>query len=186
MTSVKNRSGVPPEEAPLEALLEKIAQGDKAALEECYGRLRSPVFALALATTKNFYDAQDVLQDVFVALFTGAARSYRGSGPAKSFVLSIALNLSRKAVRERKTADLEEEDWMPFVEDPALSPYKRLLVKECLASLDEEERQILLLHAVSGLKHREIAKTLGLTLSAVLSKYSRAVKKLQNKFGKGE
>jgi RNA polymerase sigma-70 factor (ECF subfamily) len=50
-----------------------------------------------------------------------------------------------------------------------------------LKLLSDEERQIITLHAVSGLKHRQIAELLDIPLSTVLSKYNRAIKKLQNK-----
>ena len=43
--------------------------------------------------------------------------------------------------------------------------------------LDDTERQVILLHAVAGLKHREIAELLKCPLSTVLSKYNRGLKK---------
>ena len=46
-------------------------------------------------------------------------------------------------------------------------------------ALDDAERQIVVLHAVGGMKHRETAHLMGMTLTAVLSKYSRAIKKLK-------
>ena len=57
-----------------------------------------------------------------------------------------------------------------------------------LKLLSDEERQIITLHAVSGLKHRQIAELLDIPLSTVLSKYNRAIKKLRNKIegGNGE
>lgn len=45
--------------------------------------------------------------------------------------------------------------------------------------LSREECQIIMLHAVSGLKHREVGELLGLPLSTVLSKYNRGIKKLR-------
>ena len=48
-----------------------------------------------------------------------------------------------------------------------------------MRNLSEEERQIVMLHAVAGFKHREIAATLDLPLATVLSKYNRALKKLK-------
>lgn len=45
--------------------------------------------------------------------------------------------------------------------------------------MKEDERQIVLLHASAGLKHREIASSLGMPLATVLSKYNRAIKKLK-------
>ena len=53
------------------------------------------------------------------------------------------------------------------------------MLAAALKTLGDEERKVVLLHAVSGLKHREIAQDLGLPLSTVLSRYNRALKKLK-------
>ena len=47
-------------------------------------------------------------------------------------------------------------------------------------TLSDEEREIVSLHALTGLKHREIAAMMDLALPTVLSKYHRALKKLKN------
>ena len=51
---------------------------------------------------------------------------------------------------------------------------------EQFSKLNEQERQILMLHAVTGLKHREIAEIMGIPLATVLSKYARSLKKLKH------
>ena len=79
-----------------------------------------------------------------------------------------------------------------YVSDSATDYYERdaatpdgvsvedeLLLRQCLETLSESERQIVVLHAVSGLKHKDIASVMSLPLSTVLSKYSRAIKKMQ-------
>ena len=74
-----------------------------------------------------------------------------------------------------KTVALEEipEEGAPDeIADPDL--------QQALSRLSGEERQIILLHAVSGLKHRETAALLELPLSTVLSKYHRGLKKLHS------
>ena len=58
-------------------------------------------------------------------------------------------------------------------------PVEQMALLSLGLALGEEERQIVLLHAVTGLKHREIAALLELPLSTVLSKYHRALKKLR-------
>lgn len=55
-----------------------------------------------------------------------------------------------------------------------------------MKQLTDQERQIVMLHAVAGFKHREIAELLELPLSTVLSKYRRALKKLRHSLEKGE
>ena len=64
-------------------------------------------------------------------------------------------------------------------ENEDLSPEERELLQTALAALEEQERRIVVLHAVTGLKHREIAQLLELPLATVLSKYHRALKKLK-------
>lgn len=54
-----------------------------------------------------------------------------------------------------------------------------MMLEALLSVLEDQEREIVTLHALTGLKHREIAALLGLPLPTVLSKYSRALKKLR-------
>ena len=64
-----------------------------------------------------------------------------------------------------------------------MSAEDKMILAECLRNLSDEERRIVLLHTVSGFKHREIAKFLELPLSTVLSKHNRALKKLRKIYG---
>jgi RNA polymerase sigma-70 factor (ECF subfamily) len=82
--------------------------------------------------------------------------------------------------KRRNEADIE--DWSEYIEEiGTLSTEERYVIRECMQVLSDEERQIVLLHALSGFKHREIASMMSLPLATVLSKYSRAVKKLQKR-----
>ena len=77
--------------------------------------------------------------------------------------------------------ELDEEEWNAIPESaPEVTLEDRQMLQEALARLGEEERRIVLLHAVTGLKHREIAALLELPLSTVLSKYHRGLKKLKS------
>ena len=58
--------------------------------------------------------------------------------------------------------------------------HERNILQHALANLGDEERRIVLLHAVTGMKHREIAALLELPLPTVLSKYHRALKKMRS------
>jgi RNA polymerase sigma-70 factor (ECF subfamily) len=55
----------------------------------------------------------------------------------------------------------------------------KVVLQQCMEVLSDTERQIVVLHAVSGFKHREIAAYLELPLATVLSKYHRAIKKMK-------
>ena len=168
--------------AELEELLLRIAGGEQQALEELYRRTRGAVYALALSYLKNAHDAQDVTQDAFVRVWEGAVQ-YRPQGSPMAWLLAIARNLARMKLRQgARQAELSEEEWEAIPADsPSVTPEDRELLQTALAGLEDQERQVVLLHAVTGLKHREIAALLEMPLATVLSKYHRALKKLKNK-----
>ncbi len=77
--------------------------------------------------------------------------------------------------------DISDEDLeKQIVIKPDVSVEDKLVVTKCLSKLGEDERQIVVLHAMSGLKHKDIAKLTELPLSTVLSKYNRALKNFKN------
>ena len=90
-------------------------------------------------------------------------------------------------LREKdRTESLPEEDWALPGPDDALTTEDRTVLSAAMSVLEDEEQRIVLLHAVTGLKHREIAESLSLPLSTVLSKYHRALKKLRRKLEGGD
>ena len=109
-------------------------------------------------------------------------------GKPMPWILTRARRLSMSVLRERvRTPDIPEEVWLTAA---AESPYERteqrLVLSAAMRVLSDEERQIVVLHAVTGLKHIEIARLLALPLPTVLSKYSRARKKLEKTLREGD
>ncbi len=164
----------------LERLLSAVAAGDRDAFGALYRLTRGAVYAMALSVVKNAHDAQDVAQDAFVKVWESAGQ-YRAPGSPMGWLLTVTRNLARMRLRQSaRQGELTEAEWDAIPADsPRVTPEDRLLLQTALAALDGGERQIVLLHAVSGLKHREIAALLDLPLSTALSKYHRALKKLR-------
>ncbi len=164
----------------LEALISGIAAGSREDLAELYRRTRASVYGLALSYLKNGAEAEDVAQDTFVKVWA-AAPSYRPQGKPMAWLLTIARNLALGRLRTAaRIQDLSEAQWSAFsIESDSLTADDRTVLAAALGRLSDEERHIVVLHAVCGLKHREIAQFLGLALPTVLSKYHRSLKKLK-------
>ena len=64
--------------------------------------------------------------------------------------------------------------------DPTRAQEDKLALEAAMKCLGNEERQVVTLHALSGLNHREIAALLDMPLATVLSKYRRALVKLRD------
>ncbi len=163
----------------LEGLMAGLAAGDRDSLAALYHRTRAAVYGLALSYLKNGHDAQDVTQDTFVRVWEKAPQ-YQAKGKPLSWILTIAKNLSLMKLREKgKTQDLEPQEWESLaIDSPAVTWEDRQLLLAALKQLSAQEEQIVILHAVTGMRHREIASLLDLPLPTVLSKYHRALKKL--------
>ena len=165
----------------LQQLLLHIAGGERDALAELYQRTRTAVYGLALSYLKNAQDAQDLTQDVYVQVWD-CAEQYRPTGSPMGWLLTVCRNLCLMRMRrEERHAALSEEEWDAIpAQEYGLDADERALLQGALARLADEERRIVLLHAVTGMKHREIAALLELPLPTVLSKYHRALKKMRS------
>lgn len=102
-----------------------------------------------------------------------------------AWLMTIVRNLAMDHLRRQGRTQSLEEAGDRFAHRPDVTQEDRLLLESLLNSLGDEERQVVTLHALSGLKHREIAVLLGMPLPTVLSKYSRAMKKLQQAWKEG-
>ena len=163
-----------------DALLLRVAAGNKLAFTTLYRRVGRSVYAYALSVLKDPAEAEDVMQDTFLKL-RSSAPLYRPEGKPMAWIMTIAKNICLMRIRQQRTLlyfapeeRFREEAFtvIPDVED-------RIVLQAALRTLTDEECQIIVLHAVTGWKHREIAQLLELPLSTVLSKYRRGLKKLR-------
>lgn len=163
-----------------EAIFQKIAANDMMAFEEFYRLTERTVYAFVLSTLKNHDDALDVVQDTYLKI-RSAAHLYKPMGKPMAWVFTIARNLAISKFRFRQkndsidVTDMENDMNFSYVTDNE----DRLVLQTALKILSDEETEIILLHAISGFTHREIADNLDMKLSTVLSKYHRGLKKLK-------
>ena len=179
----------PKQEEIADELIFSLAKGNREALKIIYEKSINALYAYVLSLTKKKYDTEDVLQETYVSIAENAA-SYHGGNKAMAWIFRIARNFTLMHFRKEKNKESIHE-----VEEAVDAKYSfsfvenadhRMLLESAMEILEEEERQILFLHAVAGWKNREIAEYLGKNLNTVLSKYQRSIKKLQEHLGKDE
>ncbi|WP_042356798.1 RNA polymerase sigma factor [Bacillus rubiinfantis] len=136
------------------------------------------VFAIALSILRDTELAEDVLQEVYIKLYQ--EMKHKKIPNVKAWLITVsrntALDLYRKKKREITGFDgafFERSEW---VSD---DPVDKMVLSKYLELLNQEERQIIILKDVIGMKHREIAKIVEMPLGTVLWKYNAAMKKLQ-------
>ncbi len=176
-------NGSPQKRAPIkfdESLIARIGMDDEEAFLELYQSINQPLFAFILGLVADFHEAEDILQETYLKI-RAAAHLYQPQGKPMAWIFTIARNLARMHFRQsQRVADesIEDIDAEGFFSSE-MDHQDRIVMKNLLEKLDEDERTIILLHAVSGYKHREIAQYLEKPISTVLSRYNRGIKKLR-------
>jgi RNA polymerase sigma-70 factor (ECF subfamily) len=155
-----------------EQLIAEIRQGSRVAFETLFERYRQPVWQFFRRRTRRAEVAEELSQDTFVAVLEGAGR-YEQRGTFRSYLFGIAYNVlladRRKAVhRATDPLQVEPADQEPFDPDPGI------WVRDALASLDEDGREILMLREYEQLSYQVIADLRGTPLNTVRSHLFRA------------
>lgn len=162
-----------------ENLIIRMASNDGAAFRELYQQTSGVIYGFAMSILRNKHDAEDVMHDAFIKIYTSAV-TYRPSGNPMAWMLTIVRNLCLNRIRAGKVCEeLSEYDNLAGASNDSEDVLDRMVLETAMEILDAEERQIVILHAMTGFKHREIAEILDLPTGTILSKYNRAMKKMR-------
>lgn len=147
--------------------------------------LRAQVFALCLHLTRNRCEAEDAAQETLLAAHHGLA-GFRGEARLSTWVYRIAIRMAQKRRARRRL----EEELSESLADPAPGPEHNAAaqqqVERLLAALDQlsiEQRAVIALFAVEGLRHAQIAEVLGIPQGTVWSRLHLARKRLLELIG---
>lgn len=171
-------------------LLGRIRDRDERAIEELYGRYSGPLYSLAYQVTGAERFAQEVVQDVFLAVWRDAGRFDPTRGALGPWLYSLArhkaIDLVRREQTHRKRAadvDLELEVAADDVDREAWQNVRREKVVEAIQALPEAQRVALELAFFAGLTHVEVADKLGIPLGTAKTRIRTALLKLRDILG---
>lgn len=158
--------------------LQALRRGSRSALASVYDRFAGPVYGLALRVLANPDDAADLVQDVFLKL-PKAARRYRGDAPFGLWLRRLAINATIDQLRDRRRlVSLETVRHQLADESP---PADAVEAQGLLERLSPSARLVLLLHAVEGYTHTEMAELFDQSESYSKSILSRALRRLRDR-----
>jgi RNA polymerase sigma-70 factor (ECF subfamily) len=163
-------------------IMKRVADKDAAAFEELYNISSSAVFGLAYSIVANQADAEDVVQEVYISIYE-KAHQYQSRGKAMAWIFTITRNHSLMRIRDRQKRNYKNLDDIHNIgveNNIENEMYNEKVIKTILNILNEDERQIVVMHSMSNMKHKDIATTMEMPISTVLSKYKRALSKLRN------
>jgi RNA polymerase sigma-70 factor, ECF subfamily len=149
-------------------LVERLARGDETALADLYDRYAGFVYALALRTLADRQAAEDVTQEVFVALWENPGRIQPGRGTLRGFLGTMthrrAVDLIRReeARRRREARAPGDGPGHGDLAEAVVRSDARGKVREAVARLPDAQRRALELAYFHGHTYRQVADALGI------------------------
>lgn len=171
-------------EDPDVGLIAAMAAGNTEALDDLYARYGGQIFAFLMARLNNQTVAEEVLQDTMLAAWNHAA-SFRGESSVKTWLLVIARNRAINTQRRYQPQwvdmeavyDLASSDTGPY--EAVEREFDKARVRQALAHLSPDQREILTLFFYEHLTGPEIAEVLNISAGTVKSRLHRAKEALR-------
>jgi RNA polymerase sigma-70 factor (ECF subfamily) len=171
-------------------LLARIVEHDQRAVEELYARYSAPLYSLAYQVTRSEGFAQDVVQEVFIALWRDAARFDPARGAVGPWLFSLgrhkAIDLVRREANVRKRTadvDLELREADDDVDNEAWLGFRRDRLRAAMLQLSLMHQQALQLAFFEGLTHVEVAERLQIPLGTAKTRIRTALLRLRDILG---
>lgn len=172
------------------ALLARIVDRDERAVEELYARYSGPLYSLAYQVTGAERFAQDVIQEVFIALWRDASRFDPSRGAVAPWLFSLArhkaIDLVRREANVRKRTadvDLEFHEADDDVDHETWLNFRREKVLAAIEELTPAQREALELAFFGGLTHVEVSDRLGIPLGTAKTRIRSALLRLRDILG---
>jgi RNA polymerase sigma-70 factor (ECF subfamily) len=174
-----------------QALITRAQQGEVEAFEHLVTAYEARVYRLALKLTNEPADSMEIVQDVFLTVYTKLS-SFKGEGAFASWLYRIAVNAAYMKLRARKRREEvsldaglpaftaegrlrpDVADWSQIPEETVLRGEATRQLQQAIAQLPPDYRVVFVLGDTEGLSHREIGDMLALSVPAVKSRLHRA------------
>lgn len=154
------------EDVRVHALVTAAKAGDHDALSELYALYAGRVRVHVLRILRDEHEAEDITQQVFAKLLTQLDRFEPGAVPFGAWIMRVAHNAAIDHLRRSRAVPCEDvQDPRDRADDAGVQC--RSSLREALATLPADQRDVLVLRHLVGLSPTEIAVRLGRTVRSV-------------------
>ena len=168
----------------IRSTVSKVVNGDVAGQKDLFRQYYPYIMSIALRYTRNKEDAEEVLNDTFVKIFS-KINQYQFDKPFTGWISSITVNTSIDHLRKKKNQltflDIEEGYGFDFQEPEEWYGEKHSEILPVLQELTPQYRLVFNLYVFEDYKHSEIAEKLNISEGTSKSNYARAKKMIVEK-----
>ena len=175
------------DERKVDEYLVSLRQGDSSALDGLYELTSKQIYAICFSYLHDPHDSADALSETYLAVVKNISKFRGDSG--YNWLYTIAKNISLNMIRQKKktvSVDFNDEETVNVLhldhEDAPRVSDESGVVAIAKRVLNEKEFRVVILHAINGIKFKEIARLTGGLESSVRWTYNNALKKIRSAY----
>jgi len=165
-------------------LVNYCIKGDKKALRHLYTKYASKMFGLCLRFAKNKMEAEDILQDGFIKIYSNL-ESYRHEGSLEGWIrrtfVNTAINSYKRKAKSRDELDIDELEVNDSANNSAIEQMSANEILDYIQEMPDGYRMVFNLNVIEGYTHKKIAEILDISENTSKSQLSRAKALLRKK-----
>jgi RNA polymerase sigma factor (sigma-70 family) len=168
----------------LNELLLRVQRGDQQAFADLYQATSSRIFGVIHRMLHNRSEAEDILQDVYLAAWRRADTFDPARGNALTWLITLGRNRTIDRMREHREEPLDED--APDIEDEAPTPAavaelseERMRLERCLQLLEPQQGRAVREAFFTGVTYSELAERLSVPLGTMKSWIRRSLMQLK-------
>ncbi len=166
-----------------EELIKLVRTGEVEPYDELVRRYQIKIHDLCYKMVKNYDDARDVAQEVFLKAYRNINK-FRGHSKFSTWLYRIAVNTSLNFIKRQRPTEEINEEILELPRDNPVQRYKNKQIREeiyrAVGRLPNVQRTVFTLRALEEMPYQEISEILKKPLSTVKVDYHLAVKNLKN------
>lgn len=165
-----------------ERLIAAIGKGDYTSYNKLFVRYYSRLCYYVYRLLMDKEDAEDVVQDLFLTLWNNR-RKIEIEGNVSGYLYKMAKNLALNHIRTKanyRSLLENQEDTLSYYEEDSLESEEfRIILYDCINRLPGRCKEVLLLHRVKGLKQKEIADQLSISIKTIKNQIWSSLQRLK-------
>lgn len=172
-----------------QAVLKRIAEGDKTAVQECLKQYGGLVWSLAKKMSQTVEDAEDAIQEIFIEIWKNAYRFDETKSSEATFISMISrrrlidrLRAGQSRISPMSLETLTVEPINDF-DSTLISNMDARQAAEALQGLKPEQRDAIKFSIIHGLSHREISEKMGVPVGTVKTNVRRGLIQMRTMLG---
>ncbi len=166
----------------LDEIIEELRVANYDHFDIFYNETKKNVFFSIAAIVKDNSIIDDLMQDTYIKFLENISK-YQSKTNINAYLSTIAHNITINYYNKEKRI-VHNEEIIDYQQDDSKNiNYEYIEALELLKSLDDEAKEIVILHTINDLKFKEIAKIVNKPLGTVLWIYNKAIKDLKRKAG---